>query len=609
MRSLHRYASDAAVVLLTLHIIREFSIDHQRGKHWFSWVSGIPLIWLLFLLGITGYWLVWDELAQYVALQTAELLDSLPIFTNSMARNFLADSNLSNRFFTLLIFLHVVGLPIFFVFAIWLHVFRINGPRINPPRGLMAATLITMVVLSLLYPAFSQDKADLRQISESLSLDWFYLLVYPLIQSWSPAGVWGLLIGITCLLLLAPWLPPAKAKQVALVDLGNCNGCERCADDCPYSAISMMPRSDESAHEQEAVVDPELCVSCGICVGACPTAMPFRSRSELIPGIDLPGLSAADLRTMLHKAAAEFSGSQRIMIITCQADGETKNLKRQYEGVVEVACMGHLPPSYIDYILSRDLADGVLMTGCGENECKYRFGMMWTQQRINRQRDPLLRNRVDQQRIALAWLAPWTNYRNTDERFNAFAQTLYPSQIKPDVQANKKYAMLQNKPVRLVAVGTTCIVLMFIVARFSNWPMIKLRGGNQAIVSLSFSHAGQLVHECRKLTQAELDELPANMRKAEDCERERQAVDVIFKLDDIILYQQTLAPTGIWKDGEVTVYQRLKIPYGQHQVFVGMRDSKKANGYDYEYFTELELSPGQHELIEFDNTLKKFVIN
>ena len=102
MRSLHRYASDAAIITLALHMLKEFVYDRHRGNRWFSWVTGVPLLWLLIPLGITGYWLVWDQLAWYVALTSAELLDWLPIFSESMARNFLSSDVLSDRFFTLM---------------------------------------------------------------------------------------------------------------------------------------------------------------------------------------------------------------------------------------------------------------------------------------------------------------------------------------------------------------------------------------------------------------------------------------------------------------------------------------------------------------------------
>jgi hypothetical protein len=46
---------------------------------WFSWVTGVPVLVMIFISGITGYWLVWDRLAQYVAIVSSEWLDRLGI--------------------------------------------------------------------------------------------------------------------------------------------------------------------------------------------------------------------------------------------------------------------------------------------------------------------------------------------------------------------------------------------------------------------------------------------------------------------------------------------------------------------------------------------------
>jgi ferredoxin/coenzyme F420-reducing hydrogenase delta subunit len=405
MRSLHRYASDAMIVTILLHIVREFSRGTFRLNRWFSWSTGLPLVWIVFVFGISGYWLVWDELAQYVAITSSELLDAIPIFTNKMAANFLMDSALSDRFFTLMAFLHLIGLPIFLVFGIWLHVFRLSRPKTNPPKRLMAGTLLGMLVLALLFPAHSQDKANLALAPQSLELDWFYLHLYPLVELWSPGWVWALLTGISAVIFFAPWLPAGKAQQVAAVDLDNCNGCQRCADDCPYGAIEMRPRSDGKRYEHEAVVDPDLCVSCGICVGACPTATPFRNQTALIPGIDLPQRSAQDLKRSIDEATVV---KPLVLSFACTGSSELAWLKAQNKAVVEVACVGQIPPSYLDYVLSRNFSDRILLTGCGGN-CLFRFGMDWAEQRITRQRDPNLRRRVGAHRIALAWAEPWCN--------------------------------------------------------------------------------------------------------------------------------------------------------------------------------------------------------
>ena len=253
---------------------------------------------------------------------------------------------MSDRFFTLMAFLHLVGLPIFLVFGIWLHVFRLSSASINPPRRLMAGTLLAMLVLSLIFPAVSQDKANLALAPQSIELDWFYLHVYPLAQILSPGLVWLLLVGISALIVIAPWLPRAKVRQAAIVNLDNCNGCQRCADDCPYSAIQMSPRSDGLKFETEAVVIPDLCVSCGICVGACPTASPFRTRSPLVPGIDLPALPAAAIHEAIIAATSTLTGDKRILSFACGGSALNDELKAAGEAFVEVECMGQIPPPF-----------------------------------------------------------------------------------------------------------------------------------------------------------------------------------------------------------------------------------------------------------------------
>ena len=402
MRSLHRYASDALVIVVFLHFFREFAFDRLRGRRFFAWLTGIPLLAFIYLCGISGYWLVWDQLAQYIALATTEWLDALPLFGEPIANNFLNSKTLGGRFFTLMVFIHIFG-PLFMLLLMWVHIQRHAQARVNPPRPLAIGTLAALLVLSLVYPAVSQGPANLDVVPTELGLDWFYLAAYPLLDVVPGGQLWLYLIAAFTILALLPWIPPAQRVPAAVVNLENCNGCSRCFDDCPFGAISMVRRSDGRAYDLEPVVNVNQCTSCGICAGSCPTSTPFRRAGPLQPGIDLPQRTIAALRDEVVANGTADGPGANVMVFACDTS-DTDVLAEDGATVIKLPCVGMLPPSVVDFALARHHADGVMITGCAEGDCQHRLGNEWTSDRMARKRDPYLRQRVDSSRLLLTWL-------------------------------------------------------------------------------------------------------------------------------------------------------------------------------------------------------------
>lgn len=400
VRSLHRYASDALVLVMLLHIAREFAQDRYRGARWFSWATGVVSLLLVYGSGIGGYWLVWDELAQFIAIVGMEWLDWLPIFGEPIAAAFVAPDALDDRFFTLLIFLHI-ALPLMLALVLWLHLQRISRPTIVPPWRVAAGAMAMMVGLSLAFPAVSQAPADLARLPAAVGLDWFYLPAFPLMDRFPHAVTWGGGAALLALFAALPWLPPLRRRVVAEVDLDHCNGCGRCNEDCPYNAIAMVPRTDGKPFELQAVVNPGLCVGCGICVGACPPSTPFRTTPDLRTGIDLPSPSLRQLReSTLAAASRHTADGPRVLVFACTHGAAAASA---HPASVTMPCVAMLPPSFIDFTLSRNLADGVLLAGCDSGACHNRLGERWTTERLAGQRDPRLRTRVDRSRVAVSW--------------------------------------------------------------------------------------------------------------------------------------------------------------------------------------------------------------
>lgn len=146
------------------------------------------------------------------------------------------------------------------------------------------------------------------------------------------------------------------------------------------------------------------------------------------------------------------------------------------------------------------------------------------------------------------------------------------------------------------------------VGLFSAWPRYEFVGEQQAIISLSLVHAGARVGECRTLSQEELDKLPPNMRKPADCPRERHAVRVTLRSGDNVLYEETVAPTGLWSDGKSIIYRRVVVPAGPHELFVAMNDSGRTSGYDYELTQNMDIGPGRNLTIQFNELEQRFQI-
>ncbi|HSW25595.1 MAG TPA: hydrogenase iron-sulfur subunit [Burkholderiaceae bacterium] len=420
LRSLHRYAADGFMLVMAAHLLRELLFGHYAAFRRFSWLTGVPLLGFAFVCAIGGFWLNWDQLGQFSALATAEWIDALPLLAAPLARNFLNVAAVSDRLFSLFVFVHL-GVPLLLVFGLWFHIQRISRAAVFPPRMLTLGTLASLLALALAAPVMSHAPADLSIEPGTLALDWILLFIHPLAAAVGHGMVWALLGTALVWLLLLPWLPPRAPKTasagavatlqpgaqapVAVVNPANCNGCRRCFDDCPYAAVTMVQHPDKRLR-QMAQVDADLCASCGICVGACPSSTPFRTAAELVTGIDMPAAPIGQLRQRLQRGLAALDPTlPRLVVFGCDQGAQAAALAAPDVAVFSLLCSGQLPPSFVEYAL-RDGADGVLVTGCQGTGCEYRLGQRWTADRLASRREPHLRSHVPRERLALASADP-----------------------------------------------------------------------------------------------------------------------------------------------------------------------------------------------------------
>jgi ferredoxin len=393
IRSLHRFASDAAIPAILLHALRMLVQGKSWGQRTVAWVTGVGLVGLFMVCGWTGYVMVWDIQAQVLAVEGARLLDILPILSEPISRTFVGERPLGSAFFFMNLFLHV-ALPIGLGVVLWLHVARVARPVLLPPRKVTGAVVGLLFAASVVWPVSLGPEADLFRVPGSAPFDVFYTFWIPAAIAMPAWTVWVVGGGLVGFLLLVPlWTRPRPERRPArsVVNERLCTGCEQCVMDCPFQAITMVERSDGRAG-LTARVDPALCVSCGICVGSCAPM-----------GVGPPGRTGRDqLAEVGTFLAARRPGSGEVVVIGCmRGAGEIAALER-FDGapVLPIQCAGSLHTSVIEALL-RGGAGGVMVVSCPARDCWNREGGKWVEARMYQDREAELKERVDRRRVRL----------------------------------------------------------------------------------------------------------------------------------------------------------------------------------------------------------------
>jgi hypothetical protein len=155
-----------------------------------------------------------------------------------------------------------------------------------------------------------------------------------------------------------------------------------------------------------------------------------------------------------------------------------------------------------------------------------------------------------------------------------------------------------KQALRYLAQALLYVPLMAIIGYFSTLPEYTNLPSDQALVRLSFSHAGQRKVECRQRTPEELAKLPPNMRAALDCPRERSPVKVALELDGKEVFQAVVPPSGLKKDLASTVYRRFPVPAGRHKVAARLSDQPTGE-FNHGKEAVLDLKPGSALVVDF----------
>ena len=269
-RAIHRYASDAMMIFVILHVLRVWFTDRYREYRILPWITGVILISIVFIAGLTGYMLIWDANSVALTYMTVNLIKAIPLIGSGLASALIGGEVITDFTLTRYMFLHFV-VPVSMLFFLWWHYLRITRPVTNAPFVLNVILFGGLLLYCGLNPIDLGVAPDLHSPSNTLDINWLYMLPQGMVASGSSyLSAWLVTLGIPVGLLVLPYIQKKQFRdQYALVVKDNCTGCSLCYHDCPYEAIEMVDRDDDSKFKRLAVVDPGRCSNCGLCVGAC----------------------------------------------------------------------------------------------------------------------------------------------------------------------------------------------------------------------------------------------------------------------------------------------------------------------------------------------------
>jgi quinol-cytochrome oxidoreductase complex cytochrome b subunit/NAD-dependent dihydropyrimidine dehydrogenase PreA subunit len=282
IRGVHRYAADGFMVAILLHLFRNWFTERYLFSRDIPWISGMFLLGFTGFVGITGYFMAWDDRAQALLAMTLHTLRSIPLLGPWLSSLLLGGQGVGEGTLVRFLFLHVVPAVTLYL-LLWWHYIRIRHPKIWPPAVWVLFSLGAVFLLSSLVPVVSGTPASPTARPQTIPLDVLYMWPYWLLKYIGP--LWVIALGVVLFaygmyipyqLREGPEVMGVRHAGVAQVIEPNCTGCELCYYDCPYNAIIMVPspRPGQTKAAQNrkllAVVIESRCVECGICIGACP---------------------------------------------------------------------------------------------------------------------------------------------------------------------------------------------------------------------------------------------------------------------------------------------------------------------------------------------------
>ena len=604
MRTIHRYAADGLLLVVVLHALKMFLSERFAAARWVAWLTGWLLTLLIWAIGVMGYWLLWDQTAQWITEFLVQVLGP------SMALTFLGPdvASKSFAFFVIVLFLHIF-LSVLIVLGFLLHILRLSRPRWLAPRWLMVQAGLVLSLLAVMAPAYLEPKADFSRILHRATVDWFYLAFLPLSERWGAAFWWGT-AGALAVLLVLPWLLPDRHPGPARIVEHLCTGCGLGALKCPYQAIELVPRGEESAFKFMASIRPNLCVGCGLCLGTC-----------AVISIDLDARPTQDFLQEIRQAVAQAKQQRGpvVMAVTCQrhlalgslpvptptlpaatAHRVTVNGTEASVVLVALPCVGMLNPEWIRPFLQEGEVQGVGVLSCPTQDCGFREGPFWLAQNLKYRRNLLSR--------PFFWVEAAPGERRS---FFRLVRALTGASREAPSAADQVAHVLETREGKRFprALGTlvasfAAVLLLLGVSRAAIQPVA--RAAPPAGIRILMAHTGQIKAVGGDLSAELQTKLPPGVTASQVLGGERYPVHLRVEVDGQVVLERMYEPSGFRREGLAYAFENLALKPGVHQIRLSLMDDGRT--WRVVFNDQVDVTPGSVLTLIFDDEQGRFVL-
>jgi len=437
----------------------------------------------------------------------------------------------------------------------------------------------------------------------SVPVDSFYLALLPLSDMWGNVIFWGLAVLISGSLFLLPWLSPGRDLGPAIINDPKCTGCVLCYAECPYDAIRMVPRDDDSGYHKLAIINVPQCTGCGICVGACPT-----------DAIDLKGGYNGDQTFNAVKGAMkrELQEGHAVMVMFASMRAKTLgglpsnlNISEDKAQIGVTSWGGKEPARVITAVLPSVSAVNIEWIKQLQVEGVHNVVIASHpyDDSLNREDTHWILNRLHLRPALATGELHWMEVTPGDSKMiENFLDDLHngggqEATVLPPVKGRNKLvpSIISALIGTVIMFGISALALPFDIST-------GMSAADGSAMRIAIDAKG-------KVEQPDIPEgvtLPEGADPAKIFGGEHYPMGVRVVVDGIEILNDTYQPSGISGNGRITALEFLEIESGLHHVEVMVKDD--SSDYRILYSGEIDFEKGRVWILEYNEKTDTFVL-